>query len=108
MIRNVPKRERHRSEKCRNDPITSSVAPPHRRRTAAVVRHHHPLFLIIAPSSVILHARLRRRTISVPQSFCRLHQRHRNRSSAVDEKSRRRAIIEGDLEMLILPRRNTP
>jgi hypothetical protein len=34
MIRNVPKRERHRSEKCRNAPITSSVAQPHRHRTA--------------------------------------------------------------------------
>jgi len=108
MIRNVPKRERHRSEKCRNDPITSSVAPQHRRRTAAVVRHHHPLFIIIAPPSAILHARLRRHTVAIVQSFCRLHQQHRSRSSAVDEKSRRRAVTQRDLEMLIYPRRNTP
>jgi hypothetical protein len=37
-----------------------------------------------------------------------LHQQHRQRSSAVDEKHRRHAVIEGDLEMLVLPRRNTP
>jgi hypothetical protein len=37
-----------------------------------------------------------------------LHQQHRHRSSAVDEKHRRHVVIEGDLEMLILPRRNTP
>jgi hypothetical protein len=38
----------------------------------------------------------------------RLHQQHRSRSSAVEQKQRRRAVTERDLEMLILPRRNTP